>query len=386
MSNVLIGITGCIAAYKAASLIREFRKNNFGVKAILTKNGSEFITPLTLRTLSGEKVYTSLFDDENEYSTEHIALSEWADMLVIAPASANIIGKMANGIADDLLSTEYLAFSKPVLVVPSMNFRMYSHPAVQRNIAVLRERGVEVMEPDEGFLACGENGKGRFPDIGRIFMHARRIAEKSSALKGKRVLITGGGTVAKIDPVRVIGNLSSGAMADAFVTQSFLRKASKVTYVHGRIEVKENILSKNIRVETSSEMLDALKTEIKDADLFIMAAAVNDFRSSYSERKIKREGSLSIKLYPDIDVLKELAKTKSGALRIGFALESENAEKNGLKKLREKKLDYIVINSPENIGAAKGTVTLLSSGGKRLRLKNLSKDSIAERVLEWIEF
>ncbi|MGE3062830.1 MAG: bifunctional phosphopantothenoylcysteine decarboxylase/phosphopantothenate--cysteine ligase CoaBC [bacterium] len=384
MSNVLIGVTGCIAAYKAAALVREFIKNDFEVKVIMTENASKFITALTMRTLSGNKVYTDLFDDENEYSTEHIALSEWADILVVAPASADIIGKFACGIADDLLSTEYLSFNKHVLIAPTMNERMYLHPATRRNLTILKERGVVVIEPEKGFLACGDEGKGRLPDVETILMHAKRLLREKDLLKGKRVVITGGGTSSKIDPVRVITNLSTGAMADAFISQAFYLKAEKITYIHGRINVRQNPVSKNIYAESSHEMLKVLREEIEKADLLVMAAAVNDFKTNYSEEKIKKN-KFSLKLSRDIDILNEIKNIKTKAVKVGFALESSELEKNGLKKLREKHLDYIVVNSPSNIGSNKCSARVLSKSNKTLTLKNISKEEIAGRVLEWIK-
>lgn len=385
MSRVLIGITGCIAAYKAAALVREFKKADNQVKVILTKNAEEFITPLTLRTLSENQVYTSLFDDENEYSAEHIALSKWADILVVAPASANILGKFANGIADDLLSTEYLSFDKPVLIALTMNTKMYEHPAVQKNISLLKERGNIVIEPETGFLACGDEGKGRFPDIKVILMHAQRILHKSNALKGRKVIVTGGGTFEKIDPVRIIANLSSGIMADAFVKAAFLKKSKNILYIHGRISIEENLISQNISADTTQDMLDALKKEIREADILIMAAAVNDFRTDYAKNKIKKRDSLALNLKRNTDILTELSKIKTKAVKIGFALETENSEKNGLIKLKEKSLDYIVVNSPDNLGAETASAVVISKKGEKLIIKNATKYELAERVLEWIK-
>ncbi|PIP14520.1 MAG: bifunctional phosphopantothenoylcysteine decarboxylase/phosphopantothenate--cysteine ligase CoaBC [bacterium (Candidatus Stahlbacteria) CG23_combo_of_CG06-09_8_20_14_all_34_7] len=385
MSNVLIGITGCIAAYKAAALVREFKKENIQVKVILTKNAEKFVAPLTFRTLSENPVYTDIFSEDNETSTEHIALSKWADILVVAPASADIIGKFANGIADDLLSTEYLSLDKSILIVPTMNSRMYEHPSVKKNIEVLRDRGNTVIEPEKGFLACGEEGNGRFPNIKLIVMHTKRILHKSSVLKGKKVIVTGGGTIERIDPVRVIANTSSGIMADAFIEGSFLKKAESIKYIHGRISIEENIVSQNLKSETTKEMLDALKKEIRTSDLLIMAAAVNDFKPNYSKNKIKNSNGISLKLNKNIDILLELSKIKSEAVKIGFALESEDAVENGLRKLKEKKLDYIVINSPVNLGKKEGSAVVYSKTGKKLVIEKTSKYTLAEQVLEWIK-
>ncbi|HAF08437.1 MAG: bifunctional phosphopantothenoylcysteine decarboxylase/phosphopantothenate--cysteine ligase CoaBC [bacterium] len=384
MSNILLGVTGCISAYKAASLIREFKKNGDDVKVILTQNGSKFITPLTLRTLSENKVYTSLFDDENEWSTEHISLSRWADIFVVAPASANIIGKFASGIADDLLSTTFLSFEKNVLIVPTMNESMFENKATVENIRILKERGVVVMEPEEGFLACGEEGKGRFPKVEKIFLLTNRLLFPEEKLRGKRVIITGGGTFERIDPVRVITNLSSGRMALSFAKASFFNKAEKILFVHGRMDEKPFDFSENVYVESSEHMKSVLEKNIDRYDILIMAAAVADFRPDYSKEKIKKKEEFDLKLCKTEDILKSLKDKK--ILKIGFALESEKHLEEGMKKLKEKNLDYIVINDKENLGKEKGSVVVISKNGEELSIKNVDKFEIALKVIEWIKF
>ncbi len=384
MSNILLGITGCISAYKAASLIREFKKNGDDVKVILTLNGSKFITPLTLRTLSENKVYTSLFDDENEWSTEHITLSRWADILVVAPASANIIGKFASGIADDLLSTTFLSFDKNVIVVPTMNKTMYENKATVENIRVLKERGVFVMEPEEGFLACGEEGKGRFPQIEKIFLLTKRLLFPEEKLKGKRIIITGGGTFERIDPVRVITNLSSGRMALSFAKAAYFNKAEKILFVHGRMDEKPFDFSENIYVESSEHLKNVLEEKVDQYDILIMAAAVTDFKTAYNKEKIKKKEELDIKLFKTEDILKSLKDKR--ILKIGFALESEKHLESGLKKLKEKNLDYIIINDKENLGKEKGSILIISKDGEKLSIENADKFEIALKVIEWIKF
>lgn len=384
MSNILLGITGCISAYKAASLIREFKKNGDDVKVILTLNGSKFITPLTLRTLSENKVYTSLFDDENEWSTEHITLSRWADILVVAPASANIIGKFASGIADDLLSTTFLSFDKNVIVVPTMNKTMYENKATVENIRVLKERGVFVMEPEEGFLACGEEGKGRFPQIEKIFLLTKRLLFPEEKLKGKRIIITGGGTFERIDPVRVITNLSSGRMALSFAKAAYFNKAEKILFVHGRMDEKPFDFSENIYVESSEHLKNVLEEKVDQYDILIMAAAVTDFKTAYNKEKIKKKEELDIKLFKTEDILKSLKDKR--ILKIGFALESEKHLESGLKKLKEKNLDYIIINDKENLGKEKGSILIISKDGEKLSIENSDKFEIALKVIEWIKF
>ncbi|MEJ5307077.1 MAG: bifunctional phosphopantothenoylcysteine decarboxylase/phosphopantothenate--cysteine ligase CoaBC [candidate division WOR-3 bacterium] len=384
MSKILLGITGCISAYKSASLIREFKKSGDEVKVILTPNGARFITPLTLRTLSENKVYTSLFDDENEWSTEHISLSRWADILVVAPASANIIGKFASGIADDLLSTTFLSFDKKILVVPTMNKTMYENKAIVENIEKLKERGISVMEPDEGFLACGEEGKGRFPEIEKIFLLTKRLLYPGEVLKGKKIIITGGGTFEKVDPVRVLTNLSSGKMALSFAKAAYFNKAEKILFVHGRIDEKPYHFSENIKVESSEDMKKILDERIDEYDMLVMAAAVTDFKPEFSKNKIKKKDGLELKLHASEDILKSYKDKK--IIKIGFALESENHLENGLKKMREKNLDYIIINDQNNLGKTSGTVTIISKDGGSLKIEDLDKFEIALKVFEWIKF
>jgi phosphopantothenoylcysteine decarboxylase/phosphopantothenate--cysteine ligase len=384
MSKILLGITGCISAYKSASLIREFKKSGDEVKVILTPNGARFITPLTLRTLSENKVYTSLFDDENEWSTEHISLSRWADILLVAPASANIIGKFASGIADDLLSTTFLSFDKKILVVPTMNKTMYENKAIVENIEKLKERGISVMEPDEGFLACGEEGKGRFPEIEKIFLLTKRLLYPGEVLKGKKIIITGGGTFEKVDPVRVLTNLSSGKMALSFAKAAYFNKAEKILFVHGRIDEKPYHFSENIKVESSEDMKKILDERIDEYDMLVMAAAVTDFKPEFSKNKIKKKDGLELKLHASEDILKSYKDKK--IIKIGFALESENHLENGLKKMREKNLDYIIINDQNNLGKTSGTVTIISKDGGSLKIEDLDKFEIALKVFEWIKF
>ncbi|MEO0289245.1 MAG: bifunctional phosphopantothenoylcysteine decarboxylase/phosphopantothenate--cysteine ligase CoaBC [candidate division WOR-3 bacterium] len=384
MNKILLGVTGCISAYKAASLIREFKKNGDEVKVILTQNGAKFITPLTLRTLSENRVYTSLFDDENEWSTEHISLSRWADILVVAPASANIIGKFACGIADDLLSTTFLSFDKKILIVPTMNKSMYENKATVENIKKLKERGIFVMEPEEGFLACGEEGKGRFPEIEKIFLLTKRLLYPHEFLKGKKIVITGGGTFEKIDPVRGLTNLSSGKMALSFAKAAYFNKAEKILFVHGRIDQKPYHFSENIKVESSEDMKKILEERIDEYDILVMAAAVTDFKPEFSENKIKKKDNLELKLHKTDDILKSFKDKK--ILKIGFALESEDHLDNGMKKMKEKNLDYIIVNDQNNLGKDKGSVVIVSKDGKILKIEDLDKFEIALKVFEWIKF
>jgi len=383
MSNILIGISGGIAAYKVCYLIREFIKSGNSVKVIMTANAAEFVSPLTFETLSGNIVYINTFSDYGEYSPEHISLSKWADIFLVAPATANIIGKFRAGIADDLLSTEYLAFKKPVVIAPAMNDAMYEHPAVAENISMLRKRGVFVIEPDYGELACGGEGVGRLPSVEKIAAVVYRNLEKDSSMSGKKIVVTGGALYEPIDPVRIISNRSSGKMASAFIDAAYRMKAESITFVHGRLDIELPFVSENIFAPTASEMLLKLQSIIEGKDILIMAAAVSDFKPEYSNEKIKKKNGIDIHLSDNIDILKQLQKVK--LLKIGFALETNNSESNALKKMSEKKLDYIVLNSPDNLESDKGSCTLFSSNGEKVIIENVNKFEMAEKILRWIK-
>jgi len=383
MSNILIGVSGGIAAYKVCYLIREFIKNGDNVKVIMTANAAEFVSPLTFETLSGNMVYTNTFSDYGEYSPEHISLSKWADILLVAPATANIIGKFRAGIADDLLSTEYLAFKKPVVIAPAMNDAMYEHPAVTENIAALKKRGVLFIEPDYGALACGGEGRGRLPAVEKIAAFVYRNLEQDTSMKGKKIVVTGGALYEPIDPVRIISNRSSGKMAVSFIDAAYRMKADSITFVHGRLDIDLPHVSENIFAPTASEMLAKLQGIIKGNDILIMAAAVSDFKPEYSKEKIKKKNGIDIHLSGNIDILKQLKEEK--LLKIGFALETNDSESNALKKMSEKKLDYIILNSPDNLESDSGSCTIFSSNGDKTAIDNVNKLEMAEKILKWIK-
>lgn len=384
MSNILIGVSGGIAAYKACGLVREFKKRGDSVKVIMTKNGARFVSPLTFETLSGNPVYTETFADYGAHSPEHIALSKWADVLVTAPATANILAKFANGIADDLLSTEYLAFRKKTVVAPSMNDAMYAHPAVVKNIQTLKKRGVFVVEPQYGELACGDEGKGRLAPIELIVSAVDRCLEPADTLKGKRVIVTGGALFEHIDPVRVVSNRSSGRMAKEFAEAAYRLKAERVILIHAEMAAGLPFVSDNIYAPTAQEMLEALKREADNADLLVMAAAVSDYLPDYSSEKIKKNDLISLKMSRNIDILSEIKDYK--IKKVGFALETENGEDNAVEKMKRKALHYIVLNGPSNLGSSDGECTVFSAEGEREEIKSTTKREIAERVLKWIKF
>ncbi len=382
MSNILIGITGGIAAYKVTYLIREFVKNSHNVKVIMTKHAQEFIGKATIETLSNNKVYTKLFDEKVD--TMHIALSDWADIMITAPATANIIGKYANGIADDLLSTVFLSFNKKHLLVPAMNNKMYDNPIVQDNMKKLKKYGIEILQPEVGFLACGTEGKGRFPDYNLIYEKALSMLYEDNRLKNKNIIITAGSLFEKIDPVRVISNLSSGKMGVSFAKASYLMKAKNILFVHGKMDTQLPVFSENIYTSNAKEMLKVLKKHIDNYDILIMSAAVNDFVPIYKNKKIKKTSNkIKIEMEKNIDILKSLKKYKK-IIKIGFALETNNMKNNALKKLKEKNLDFIILNSPDNLSSDNGSVEVISKNGKTKKIKNKNKEDIAIEALKWM--
>ena len=380
--NILIGITGGIAAYKICELIRMYRKSGANVRVVLTPNALNFVTKLTLQTLSNNEVYIDNFEIK-EYKPEHIALTE-ADIFVIAPASANTISKLANGICDNLLLSTACAFNKQFLIAPAMNNNMWENPFVQENLTKLKNRGFYILEPDEGYLACGTEGKGRMREVKDIYNATEEIfAEK---LKGKRILITAGGTREKIDPVRYISNSSSGKMGIALADRAF-EMGAEVTLV-STFAVNKGY--KNIVTPTALEMESAVKENLLNQDCVIMAAAVADYRvKNYSEQKIKngKEESLTLELVKNPDILREISGTKGGKI-VGFCAESENLIDNAKTKIQNKGCDLLIANdiSRKDIGfnSDDNEVYIID---KSLNIKHIEKESkqnIARRILEEI--
>ena len=395
--NILLGITGGIAAYKICSLIRLYKKAGANVRVVVTPNALNFVTKLTLQALSNNDVYVEPFVIE-EYKPEHIALTE-SDVFVIAPASANSIGKFANGICDNLLLSIACAFKKPVLVVPAMNNKMWENPFVQNNITKLKEAGYHVLDVNEGFLACGTTAKGRMKEPEEIFEETVNILETCPqnslsvniglrTLQGKKILITAGGTREKIDPVRYITNNSSGKMGIA-LAQNASNMGAEVTLV-STFEVNGNF--RNIVAETAVEMEKAVKDNLNEQDCVIMAAAVSDYRvENYFEQKIKKDNNnnnLTLNLVKNPDILKEISSMTSKATIVGFCAESENLIENAKTKIRNKGCDFIVANdiSRKDIGfnSSENEVYIID---KNLNINHIEKDTkqnIAARILEKI--
>jgi phosphopantothenoylcysteine decarboxylase/phosphopantothenate--cysteine ligase len=391
--HILIGISGGIAAYKTVFLIRMLIKQGAQVKVIVTKNALNFVTPLTLETLSGNKIYSDVFQTTEEYTTEHISITDWGDIFVVAPATANIIGKLANGIADDALSTSLLAFNKPIFIAPAMNCKMYNHFSVKKNIDFISNQGIQIIEPTEGDLACGYEGKGRMEEPEKILSILTNFIKKKTSLTNKTALVSAGGTREAIDAVRYIGNNSSGLMGFS-IANELAERGAKVILVSAPtnlITSHPNI--KRIDVVSANEMYQACKKEFPKTDITIMAAAVADYTPENPKKnKIKKNvsGKLDISLKTTIDILAELGKEKrKSQILVGFALETENELENATNKLKNKNLDFIVLNSLNDKGAGFGTptnkITIVDNKKQILRYSIKSKSKVAFDIVDKIE-
>ena len=387
--KILLGISGGIAAYKTPELARLLMKQGADVKVVATKNALQFVTAFTLETLTHHKLYVDMFDGPSEYHTEHISLAQWADCLLVAPATANVMAKMANGMADDALSTTCLACKCPVMVVPAMNENMWDHPATQHNVDLLKSRGVEVLMPAEGELACGVTGKGRMPEPAEIVnLLVNMLTPKT--LKGKRVLLTAGPSYERIDPVRFIGNFSTGKMGCA-LAEVCLRRGAEVTLVAGPMQQVTSAAIKRIDVVSAAEMYEATLREFPQQDVAILSAAVADFTPEHTaDVKIKREkDNLNIMLKPTQDIAANLGKMKqNNQILVGFALETNQERENAERKLTKKNLDFIVLNSLNDKGAGFGydtnKITILDKNGEcEFPLK--SKLQVAEDIINHLE-
>ena len=386
--HIVLGISGSIAAYKSCELIRQLVKLGAEVKVVITPSGKEFITPLTLATLSRNPVISEFFSQRDGSWNSHVDLGLWADAMIIAPATASTIGKMVSGVADNMLITTYLSMKAPVFVAPAMDLDMYAHPSTQRNLDTLRQWGNIIIEPREGFLASQLIGKGRMEEPVKIVQTiARELSRTTSPLSGKKVLITAGPTYEKIDPVRFIGNYSSGKMGYALAEACALQGAF-VTLVSGPVHLDINVTGvERINVENAKEMYEATIKRFADTDIAILCAAVADFRpTTLSDTKIKREKDLlHLSLEPTQDIAASLGKMKKENQRIiGFALETDDEEHNALDKLKRKNLDLIVLNSLKNEGAGfmvdTNQVTILSSHS-RTSFPCKPKQEVAEDII-----
>ena len=388
--KVALGVSGGIAAYKAAEIVRLLQDRGVRVQVIMTKSAQEFVRPLTFAALSGEKVITDIFSAGSEQpnidsAVEHIAVAQAIDGLLVAPATANLLAKFAQGIASDFLTTLYLATLAPVVVAPAMNVNMLNHPATQANLEILRKRGVRIVEPGEGYLACGMTGPGRLAENEAIVAALLQAVGASQDLAGETVLITAGPTREKIDPVRYLTNRSSGRMGYA-IAEAAIRRGARVLLVTGPTAIQPPASAEVTKVESAEEMRRAVLQLLPEASMVIKTAAVADYRAKDAvDQKIKRKGPLTLELEPTTDILAELARHKQNQLIIGFAAETQNVLENARKKLSSKSLDAIVVNdvSREGVGfdTDRNAVTIITHD-EVVEVPETTKWDVAQRVLD----
>lgn len=387
--NVVIGVTGGVAVYKALDVISRLKKKDINVDVIMTKSACEFVTPLSFQSLSQNAVIKNMFDEPKVFEIQHISLAKKADVLVVVPATANIIGKVANGIADDMLSTTIMATNAKVIFAPAMNTNMYNNPIVKENIKKLKSYGYEFINPSSGRLACGDVGDGKLADTEEIAEVILSHLHEPKDLVGKKVLVTAGPTRANIDPVRFLTNRSTGKMGYAIAEEARDRGA-EVVLVSGPTSIKSPLGVKIIKVETNEEMLNAVKAEFDNSDIVVKSAAVSDYKpKTYSDKKIKKgPGNLNIELERDNDILKELGTLKKHQILVGFAAESNDVIENAHIKLKKKNLDYIVANniteSNAGFGSDTNRVTVINRDGKEISLDNMSKRLVGHELFNMI--
>lgn len=387
---VVVGVSGGVAVYKALDVISRLRKKDVEVHVIMTKSATEFVTPLSFQSLSQNMVITDMFAEPKAWEIQHISLAKKADLMLIVPATANIIGKVANGIADDMLSTTIMATKAPVVFCPAMNTNMYENPIVQRNISLLKELGYEFIEPASGRLACGDEGKGKLQDTEIIAEETLRRLHSTKDLLGKKVVVTAGPTMVPIDPVRILTNRSSGKMGYSIAEEARDRGA-EVVLISGPTSLRKPNGIKVIDIKTNEDMFNAIKNEFKDADIVIKSAAVADYKAkSYSNEKIKKTGDdLNLIFERDRDILKTLGDMKENQILVGFAAESSNLKENAKGKLERKNLDYIVANDiskPETgFASDENKVTIISKSGEEVSLEKMSKREVAKNIFDIIK-
>ena len=389
--KILLCVTGGIAVYKAAALTSKLVQTGAQVKVILSESAQKFVTPLTFQALSRNEVHVDTFDEINPRVIAHIDLADWADLILVAPATANTIGKIAGGIADNMITTTLLAATSPVWIAPAMNVHMYDHPAVKKNLSLLAEYGYQFIEPSEGYLACGYVGKGRLEEPEKIVDIIREyfIKQEHQPLKGKTVVVTAGPTREKIDPVRFISNHSTGKMGYALAEEA-KRQGAHVVLVSGPVNLTASLGIEVVKVESAEEMYKAVLESYSKADVVIKTAAVADYRPkiTYDHKVKKQSGDSSIELERTKDILMELGKRKRNQVLVGFAAETDNVEEYARKKLTAKNADIIVANNVKAEGAGFGTdtniVTLYKRSGNAIELPLMSKSNVAKMIIEEI--
>ena len=394
MKNILVGVTGGIAAYKSAGIVSLLKKKGYNVKVVMTENATKIIGPLTLETLSRNRIYVDMWDSNPHYEVEHISLADWADVVLIAPATDNIIGKVANGIADDMLTTILSAVSvrKPVFFALAMNVNMYENPILKENIDKLKSFGYRFIDAEEGLLACNYNAKGRMSEPENIVDEIERysifskIENFNTALKSKKILITSGRTKENIDPVRYLSNNSSGKMGYS-LAQAAVDLGAEVTLISGPTDLKvPNGLENFISVELALEMYEKVDEYFKNTDIFIACAAVADYRpKEYKKEKIKKsDADLVIELIRNPDILLEMSKKKEKQLLVGFAAETNDIRENALKKLEKKNLDIIVANNASVMGSDENVIEIIKKDRTSVEISQKSKIELAYDILNEI--
>src|SRR5712672_755103 len=388
--KIALGVAGGIAAYKSAEIVRLLQDRGIRVQVVMTRAAQEFVRPLTFAALSGEKVITDLFGSDVQpanvdAAVEHVAVAQAIDALLVAPATADVVARFAQGIANDFLSTLYLATTAPVVVAPAMNVNMWDHPATQANLESLRQRGVRIVAPDSGYLACGMTGPGRLAENDSIVAAVLEALGASQELAGETVLITAGPTREKIDPVRYLTNRSSGRMGYA-IAEAALRRGARVLLVSGPVAIAPPGAAELTRAETAEEMRAAVLKLLPESTVVIKTAAVADYRpKATAGQKIKRKGPMTLELEPTTDILAELARHKSSQIIVGFAAETENVLENARKKLASKSLDAIVVNdvAREGVGfdSDRNAVTIISYD-EVVEVPETTKWEVAQRVLD----
>lgn len=387
---VVVGVSGGVAVYKALDVISRLRKKDVEVHVIMTKSATEFVTPLSFQSLSQNMVITDMFAEPKAWEIQHISLAKKADLMLIVPATANIIGKVANGIADDMLSTTIMATKAPVVFCTAMNTNMYENPIVQRNISLLKEFGYEFIEPASGRLACGDEGKGKLQDTEIIAEETLIRLHSTKDLLGKKVVVTAGPTMVPIDPVRILTNRSSGKMGYS-IAEEARERGAEVVLISGPTSLRKPNGIKVIDIKTNEDMFNAIKNEFKDADIVIKSAAVADYKAkNYSNEKIKKTGDdLNLIFERDRDILKTLGDMKENQILVGFAAESSNLKENAKGKLERKNLDYIVANDiskPETgFASDENKVTIISKSGEEVSLEKMSKREVAKNIFDIIK-
>ena len=384
--NILIGVTGGIATFKVVEVASRLKKFGANVRVMMTKNATEFVSPRTFQEITKNAVSVEMFGDTANFNVAHIALADFADLILIAPATANFLAKAANGIADDLLTTTILAANSPIMIAPSMNTRMLENPATQKNLKILSERGFKILDSNSGLLACGVVGKGRLPEPEEICDEILKFFGRSEKLRGKKIIVTAGGTIEPIDPVRYIGNRSSGKMGFEIAKAAEKFGAEVILISSKNFSETQNI--KFVKVETAEQMRAEVLKFFDTADAVIMAAAVADYRvKNVAENKIKKsEQNLTLELVKNPDILKELGQIKKSQVLVGFAAETENLLEYAKKKLVEKNLEMIVANdvTAKNAGfdVPTNTASIIWKNGEVENFPNMQKSELAEKIIE----